>query len=355
MRDPVRTSVEVLARGQDPGGAFVAAPGFPVYRYCWIRDGSFCAHALDAVAEHARAAAFHRWTAAVVLQHRGKVERLGAQAPPPGRPPDDAAVLHTRFRVDGTEGREPWSNFQLDGYGLWLSALGLHLQATGGDPSPYREAVGLVVRYLAALWDRPCWNCWEEHPDRIHPTTVAAVARGLERAAAILEDDGAAAIAVRARARLAAVAAAAGGVLPRFEGSEAVDGSALLVFGPFGPFDPGDPVVRATVGRIEAELVAEGAGVHRYLGDGYYGGGLWVPLAGALALARARLGDGPGAREAVAWIEGTADAHGLLPEQVPRHLQRPELLPPWEGRWGPVARPLLWSHAMHLLARAALG
>ena len=37
MRDPVRTSVEVLARGQDPGGAFVAAPDFPAYRYCWIR------------------------------------------------------------------------------------------------------------------------------------------------------------------------------------------------------------------------------------------------------------------------------------------------------------------------------
>ncbi|HXF73073.1 MAG TPA: glycoside hydrolase, partial [Actinomycetota bacterium] len=83
-------------------------------------------------------------------------------------------------------------------------------------------------------------------------------------------------------------------------------------------------------------------------------GGLWVPLAGALALARASSGDGPGAREAVAWIEEVAGEDGLLPEQVPRRLQRPELLPAWEARWGRVARPLLWSHAMHLLARAAL-
>ncbi len=351
MRDPVRTSVDVLARGQDPGGAFVAAPGVPVYRYCWIRDGSFCAHALDAVGEHGRAASFHRWTAAVVLRHRRKVERAEAAPPPAGRPPDDAAVLHTRFRLDGTEGREPWSNFQLDGYGLWLSALALHLEATGGDPSPYREAVRLVARYLGAVWDRPCWDCWEEHPDRVHPTTLAAVARGLERAAGILDDGRPAEVAARVRARVAEDAAA--GFLPKFEGSDAVDGSALLVLGPFEPFDADDPLARRTLARIEAELVVEGAGVHRYPGDGYYGGGLWVPLAGALALVRAALGDGPGAREAVAWIEGTADEEGLLPEQVPRHLQRPELLPVWEARWGPVARPLLWSHAMHLLARAA--
>ncbi|HXF71670.1 MAG TPA: glycoside hydrolase family 15 protein, partial [Actinomycetota bacterium] len=238
MRDPVRTSLEVLARGQDPGGAFVAAPGFPVYRYCWIRDGSFCAQALDAVGEHGRAAAFHRWTAAVVLRHRRKVERVEADPPAPGRP-DDGRVLHTRFRVDGTEGREPWSNFQLDGYGLWLSALASHLEAARADPFPYRGAVELVVRYLGALWDRPCWNCWEEDPDRIHPTTLAAVAAGLERAAGILDDAGPAAVAARARARLSGVVAAARGVLPRFEGSAAVDGSALLVLGGSGPFEPG--------------------------------------------------------------------------------------------------------------------
>lgn len=39
----------------------------------------------------------------------------------------DAEILHTRYRLDGTDG-EPgnWPNFQLDGFGTWLWALNEH-------------------------------------------------------------------------------------------------------------------------------------------------------------------------------------------------------------------------------------
>jgi isomaltose glucohydrolase len=101
--------------------------------------------------------------------------------------------------------------------------------------------------------------------------------------------------------------------------------------------------------------VVEGGGVHRYLRDGFYGGGPWVPLAGALAWAHALRGDADRAGRALAWIEETADDRGHLPEQTGHPLRRPDLLEPWVRRWGPVARPLLWSHAMYLIARDALG
>ncbi len=44
-----RRSVEVLNEGQARSGAFVASPNFPTYHYAWLRDGAFCAHALDVV------------------------------------------------------------------------------------------------------------------------------------------------------------------------------------------------------------------------------------------------------------------------------------------------------------------
>jgi GH15 family glucan-1,4-alpha-glucosidase len=109
------------------------------------------------------------------------------------------------------------------------------------------------------------------------------------------------------------------------------------------------------VDRIEAGLVAEGGGVHRYRGDRFYGGGLWLPLAGALSWIHAELGNAARAAQVLAWMEAAANKDGTLPEQVSRHLLAPGHLRPWVDRWGPVATPLLWSHAMYLIARAKMG
>jgi GH15 family glucan-1,4-alpha-glucosidase len=46
---------------------------------------------------------------------------------------------------------------------------------------------------------------------------------------------------------------------------------------------------------------------------------------------------------------------GRLPEQVSDHLLSPDLEPVWIERWGPVAAPLLWSHAMFLTLAIELG
>src|SRR5262249_28004345 len=73
--DPlVLRSIEVLKAGQAASGAFVASPSFTVYRYAWLRDGAFCAHALDVVGETAAAAAWHAWVARSVEAHRGLIE-----------------------------------------------------------------------------------------------------------------------------------------------------------------------------------------------------------------------------------------------------------------------------------------
>ena len=50
-------------------------------------------------------------------------------------------------------------------------------------------------------------------------------------------------------------------------------------------------------------------------------------------------------------------SHGspALPEQVPVTTTDAWFLDWWTRRWGPSAAPLLWSHAMVVLARSKLG
>jgi GH15 family glucan-1,4-alpha-glucosidase len=111
--------------------------------------------------------------------------------------------------------------------------------------------------------------------------------------------------------------------------------------------------MRETVRRLESELVS-GGGIHRYVNDNYFGGGEWVLLTAYLGCYHIEAGNLERARELRAWIEGTANAAGELPEQVQEHLLIPEMLPVWIDRWGPPAQPLVWSHAAYITLVSAL-
>jgi len=55
------------------------------------------------------------------------------------------------------------------------------------------------------------------------------------------------------------------------------------------------------------------------------------------------------AEKRLEWIERQADENGWLPEQVSQHLLSPAHYPQWLAKWGDVAKPLLWSHAMYII------
>jgi len=115
-----------------------------------------------------------------------------------------------------------------------------------------------------------------------------------------------------------------------------------------------DSLVVATVEVIEERLVHAG-GVHRYLGDTYYGGGEWLLLAALLGWHYAAVGRIEEAWTQLRWVAAHATPGGELPEQVDDHLLAPERQAGWLERWGPVATPLLWSHAMYLTLAVELG
>lgn len=352
--DPlVRRSIEVLKAGQAASGAFVASPSFAVYRYAWLRDGAFCARALDVVGEREASAAFHRWVAQSIEAHRPLIEsailRLGSgETPPPESMPP------ARYTLEGTlehAGDEPWPNFQVDGYGMWLWALEQHLGSSRPGPD-LAATVALVARYLAASWPLKCFSCWEEYDDGEHASTLGAVVAGLDAGGRLLDDPVAAEEADRVRAHLLE-RFVAGGRFRRGPADDRLDASLLWLAVPFAALPPDDPRIVATVEAIRVELAGAGGGIYRYLGDTYYGGGQWLLLTSSLAWHDAVSGNRDGFEAAHAWVRAQALGNGDLPEQVSDFAQDAAMVEPWVLRWGPIATPLLWSHAMYVIAEAA--
>jgi GH15 family glucan-1,4-alpha-glucosidase len=224
-------------------------------------------------------------------------------------------------------------------------------------PDRALEAAALTARYLAALWDTPSYDAWEENPDRVHTSTLGAILAGFRGAHRLGVADSqvlAAAAAVERRLR---ELGREYGWLPKWSGNPAVDGS-LLWLGPlYGLFDADDPLWTSTLDRIESELVAPDGGVHRYRADTYYGGGEWLLLAASLGFAhlgRANPGDRQLAEAGQRWVEAQADQAGNMPEQVACHALAPDRIAEWDAIWGPSAKPLIWSHAWYLRLVAAL-
>lgn len=356
-----RASVDVIVAGQAPSGAFIAGPTFSQYGYAWLRDGAFIAEALDLIGCHAESGRFHAWVASVVERSADGIDRSIAAARA-GNRPDPADYLHCRYRPDGSVGPGDWPTFQLDGPGIWLWSLGRHVAATGRPiGGTLGDAALLAGRYLAALWPLPSNDAWEEWPDEVHTSTLAADLAGLRTLLALSEAARADPAILAAEVAIAERLAGQGdghGAWTKWDGSDAVDASLLWIAAPFEIVPPGDARFAATLARIEAELVSVEGGVHRYASDTYYGGGEWLLLTASLGrvyLRRDEPGDRDRALRCLRWIEHQAAPDGGLPEQVAARALHPEHVEAWRASWGESACPLLWSHATYLALRAELG
>jgi len=351
-------SIRLITGLQTPEGAYPASPTFSAYvGYSWLRDGAFIADAASIAGAPDSATAFFQWCANTIARRRDTIMRIVAEAAA-GRPVAASDMLPARFTFAGEDGVDEWWDFQLDGYGTWIWALAAHLERHGLPADRFVDAVGITVDYLVASWQRPCYDWWEEHSQHVHISTLACVEAGL-RAASVAglisgERRAAADDAARAIAEFITERGVADGHLVKWVGSTAVDGSLAAALAPLGVIDARSAVGRRTIGVLESHLAVTG-GVHRYLGDTFFGGGQWPLLSCFLGLAHLAAGDRDRAEELFAWSAATATDTGDMPEQVGEHLIAPGMRQQWIDKWGPVATPLLWSHAMFLRLGVELG
>ena len=345
----VSRAIEIIRANQASSGAYIASPNFPPYRYAWFRDGAFVAYAMDGVGETASAARFHDWAAATIAQHAAQAH-AGITRARRGESLKSEEGLHTRYALDGAEGDEIWPNFQLDGLGTWLWSAVEYLKRHDDVSAATRwsDSLHLAADYLGTLWRVPNYDCWEEFGDRVHVSTLSALYGGLRAFADWQGDPARAHIADEIRAFVLEEGVREGHLI-KFLGNLEVDASLLGAAIPYHVLAVDDPLMAATIEKIERDLRRDGAGVHRYAADSYYGGGEWVLLTAWLGWYYAACGEVTRARDCLAWVVAQADAQGELPEQVPVNLNVPSQYSEWLMRWGPIAKPLLWSHAQFLI------
>jgi isomaltose glucohydrolase len=358
LADLAQRSVALIERLQHDGGAYPASPTFSAYRgYSWFRDGAFIADAMSAAGSVDSASRFFDWCDRMLAEHSDEVAEIVA-AEAAGTPLPDDRMLPTRFTLDGSAGDDDWWDFQTDGYGTWVWAAVCHARRHGLSLERWAPGIRLSVDYLLATAHRPCYDWWEEHRDEVHVSTLGCIVAGLEAAA----DADVLPAATAARARTTAEECRAlmiergthDGHLAKWLGASAVDASLAAVIAPLGVIDATSTLGLVSIRAIDEALSADG-GVHRYLDDTFFGGGQWPLLSCMLGLAYAAAGDLDRARAQLEWAARTETAEGFLPEQVGDHLLAPDREQEWIDRWGPVATPLLWSHAMVVRLAVELG
>jgi GH15 family glucan-1,4-alpha-glucosidase len=348
-------SIEVILNFQYPSGAFIASPSFKQYAYCWFRDSSFIAYAMDLVGEHNSAQKFHNWAADTICRHEHVAERaIEKNRKKLGLGTND--VLHARYTLDGSVGKGKWPSFQLDGLGTWLWALREHMRLANVDTLPplWSRAVKITANYLCHLWPLPNYDCWEEFGDKIHTYTLGAIYTGLRAVSQFLDKDIPVEEITSSIRETILTKCTNKDHLIKFIGADIVDASLLGLSTPYRLFEPNDPIMLNTVTRIENELRLSGGGVHRYNKDTYYGGGEWVLLAAWLGWYYTEIGLIQKAQGLLSWIEDQADERGNLPEQIPINLIDHSYLEFWIKKHGTIACPLLWSHANYLILVQAL-
>lgn len=342
-------SYELIVSLQDASGAYPASPTFSAYRgYSWFRDGAFIADGVSAIGGAESASRFFDWCSRTLLAQEAHIGVIVA-AQAAGKPVTDAEMLATRFTFAGEPGDDEWWDFQLDGYGTWLWAVAAHAERHGLDLSRWRRAIELTVDYLCSSWSRPCFDWWEENADQVHVSTLGCIRAGLTAVLPVL-DEARRSVAAAASETIAVTVAERGlsdGHLAKWLGSQEIDASLLAAVYPLSAFPASTSVGARTIEAVDARLNFDG-GVHRYLKDTFYGGGQWPLLSCMLGLAFAASGRADRALEQLNWAAGALTPDGFLPEQVGDHLLDESMRQEWIDRWGTVATPLLWSHAMYI-------
>lgn len=347
MENLIRDSIKIIKQGQAPSGAYIASPNFPTYHYSWFRDGSFTAYAMNLVGEHESARLFHGWVADTILKRVGTIQ-TALDKSRAGLDIDVLDILHTRYTLDGEDGtKEEWPNFQMDGFGTWLWAVQQFQLLSGEElPEKWLQAADWLGQYLSALWDKPCYDCWEEFPTQVHTHTLAAIYGGF-RALVALGFSAYQADADQVKAYILENCVYEG-YFVKYAGSFTVDASLLGLALPYRVVEVNDDRFIATVERIENSLIKAG-GVQRYPTDTYYGGGEWILLTAWLGWVYANSGKLEKASSCRLWIKNQVNSNNELPEQVPQVLVDPNYYEPWINQWGPIASPLLWSHANFII------
>jgi GH15 family glucan-1,4-alpha-glucosidase len=350
--DLYKKSIQIIKANQQELGSYIASPDFEPYKYCWLRDGTFTAYAMDIVGEYESAKRFYRWVNDVIKRYIYKIENIYKKLSSDEIiNPND--FLHTRYTLKGYESKRKWENFQLDGYGTWLWGLSKHIEFAGDKNllNEFEKSINIIKKYLSLLWNHNNYDCWEENLEKVHISTLACIYGGIKEISQFYPDIESSQLTDEIK-NLVLNKGVVNNHFVKYIGTDEVDSSLLWLSTPFGLVKPDEKLMLNTVKIIEKDLFKEG--VYRYKQDTYYGGGEWILLTAWLGWYYTEINKNDEAYNLLKWIESKADKDGNLPEQININVLNPDFYHKWVKEKGKPAKTLLWSHAMYIILKKAL-
>ncbi|MBU2597989.1 MAG: glycoside hydrolase [Actinobacteria bacterium] len=337
--DLYKKSIQIIKTNQHKSDSYIASPDFESYRYCWLRDGTFTAYAMDKACEYESAERFHRWVNSVIKRYSYKiVDILKKLNKNENINPND--FLPTRYTLEGYESNQKWANFQLDGYGIWLWGLAQHIKFTGNKNFliEFKESINIIKKYLSLLWNHNNYDCWEENLDKVHVSTLACIYGGLKEISQFHPNIELSQLTNKIK-EFVLNRGVVNNHFVKYIGTDKVDASLLWLSMPFRLVEPNEKVMLNTIDIIEKDLLKNG--VYRYRNDTYYGGGEWILLTAWLGWFYTEINQKSKAYNLSKWIESKADKDGNLPEQININVLNSDFYHKWVKEKGKPAKTLL--------------
>lgn len=343
----IQKSVEIIKNNQLNSGIIIGSHKAGAYNCCFLKDNSFSVYALELMGENTVAEKYYDWSSKKIIELQYKIINA-IKRQNNNEKLLNSDYLHSIYNANGIED-EQRSNFQLDGYGVWLWGICQHIKRTNQNKDIYIKSIKLIAEYLQCFWQSPCFGCWEEKDDRIHTSTLACIYGGLYEANSIITDNNYEESAKEIKSYILKNCVI-DGRLSKYAFYDDMDSSLLFLALPFQVFELTDDIMIKTVEEIEKNLLEEG-GLHRYTTDSYYGGGRWINLTCWLAWYYRKTGNINKRDRLLEWVEKCSNSNGEFPEQVIDKVLNFDYIERWRELFGDIVCPSLWSHAMYIIAK----
>jgi len=314
MRPIQEFSVQLLKGSQLKTGVFISRPYEQGSRIVRLGHCVFACFALDLIGEHENSRRFYSWALEGLRKREGKIRSIVKKVKE-GVTPVEHELLTSAFNPDGSELGED-DHHNLGDYGALLWGFVEHVHRSGSESliDEYENEIRNLVEYLSSLWQLPSRDFWNLNPDKIHVSTLAQVAGGLNWINAYLMRGDIDKTSNEIQSFLWSKFVEEDHLTSSYDVLKdqcgGLDATILLLASPFQVVSGEDPILKRTASLIEHSFLEE----ERDARERKYNVARVIPAALLLTLYYKSVKSNKNAEKVLSWVEAAAMENKILPE-----------------------------------------